>query len=98
MDNSEIKTATLFIDTAGDAGNITITAENSLKVLNGANISISTANQGNGGDTHITANNLTIDGYGTATGIFQDVSSTGSIGTLTVDVTEQLDIFNGGMI
>ena len=100
MDHSKIKTATLtlFTDTIGDAGDITITAENSLQVLNGAHISISTSSQGNGGDTHITADNLIIDGQGTETGIFQDVSSTGSVGTLTVAVTEQLDILNGGMI
>jgi filamentous hemagglutinin family protein len=86
----------------GNAGNINIST-NSLKILNGAQLSSSTRGKGNAASITIAANNsVVIDGEdisGTNSGIYSigDSEISGNGGDVTI-LTDSLEIYNGGLI
>ena len=84
----------------GDAGRVTINASESVQVIGGFDISISTQalenSTGNGGDLSITTSELLVkDGVRIATGTLED--STGNGGNLTINA-QRLLLQNAGQI
>ena len=87
-------------DITGNGGELDITVEEHLQILNGGSINLSTASAGNGGVAKIQAKNLTIDsqeydfaGIGSVA-----LDSTGNSGELDITVEEHLQILNNGLI
>jgi filamentous hemagglutinin family protein len=74
---------------AGDAGNISITVNESMQLLNGAVIQSSTFSEGNVGSIAVKAEQLTIDstmGGGTAINTFASPGSGGDAGNISITV------------
>ena len=95
----------LGLGTVGNAGNISVTT-NQLQVLDGATISVSTAEKGRAGTINITADTLEVSGE--SQGRFTLISSitsntesfgqpTGDAGNIILDV-ETLRLENGGLV
>jgi filamentous hemagglutinin family protein len=85
----------------GDAGHITITAENSLQVLNGADISVSTVSQGNAGNVLITANSLLLASDSEQSASIKSESvdaNSGDAGNIILEINGLLEILDGGSI
>src|SRR4029077_15263436 len=88
----------------GDAGNLTITIDNLLRIVGvRSSISAATFSSGEGGSISIHAGSLSIDGSGSPTsdaGIFAASynEATGNAGNLTITVDKLLSIVRGGNI
>ena len=95
----------------GNGGNLLITVNEHLQILNGGQIDVSTFTTGNGGFATINAKNLTIDKSNSEkfTGIDSASNSSdaldafenpkyGNGGNISVMVSEHLEIINGGQI
>ncbi len=83
----------------GNGGELDINIEEHLQILNGGTINVSAFDSGNGGSATIKAKNLTIDGQGSDfTGIssFAGSNFNSDGGTLYIEVTERVEIINGG--
>lgn len=90
-----------FRETDGSENNLRIKAKDSLKILNGGLINTSTLGAGNVGSIMVRAKSLTIDGQGfgfAGIGSVSSYNATGDGGNLDIQVTEQLEITNGGSI
>jgi hypothetical protein len=89
-------------DSSGNAGTVIIRVSDLLEVLNGGVISSSTLAAGDAGDVKIEAGELLIDrrGSNNFTGIASqaDSESSGNAGSVTVLVTDLLEVLNGGII
>jgi filamentous hemagglutinin family protein len=87
-----------------DAGMVDISVADTLNIVNGGNIGNDTrpGSNGNAGTVSVQANNIIIDGRGSAsfTGIGSDAvsQSGGNAGNITVSASDTLNIVNGGMI
>ena len=88
---------TVYSEAVGNSGNVTIETA-SLRVRDGADISVSTSGEGNAGDLKITASEL-IEATGDGSGIFARVNSeaTGEGGNVTID-TASLQVSDGADI
>lgn len=87
----------------GAVGEINLTVAETLSLLNGSIISVSTFAQGDAGSVTISADNVLIDRQGSeyVTGIVSNASSYstgGNGGDINLTVAETLAIFNGGEI
>src|SRR5439155_1326252 len=87
----------------GDAGNLTITVDHALSIVESGQIDTGTFSNGKGGNISIHAGSLSIDGSATPdlfTGILADSESgaTGDAGNLTITVDHALSIAGGGEI
>jgi len=87
---------------SGDAGDIDITARETLNIVNGGLISIDTFSEGKAGSISVKATNLTINGQESDffTGITSaaEKGSSGDGGSVDVLVAETLNLVNGGQI
>jgi filamentous hemagglutinin family protein len=83
----------------GVAGTLTVTTTGALTVTNGAEIASNTFGAGNAGALSVTAGSVSINGA-KSTGIFCDAEqgSTGSAGSVTVNVNDTAYLLNGGAI
>lgn len=89
------------INTTGNSGEIDITVEEQLYILNGGLINTSTFGVGNAGSITVRAKALTIDGQGfgfVGIGSIAGPHATSNGGDLDISVTEQLKIINSGII
>ncbi|MBF0265255.1 MAG: filamentous hemagglutinin N-terminal domain-containing protein [Gammaproteobacteria bacterium] len=91
-----------YVDSQGHAGNVTITVQDLLQVLNGSAITSSTFSQGNAGTVIIDAGNALIDGRGSSnftviTSSAED-GSLGDAGNVKIDIRDLLQVINGGQI
>ncbi len=90
------------IDSLGNAGTISITANETIQLLNGGVINVDTFSQGNAGDISVAATKLTIDGQdskfltGISSSAMQD--SNGDAGTVSIKASETIQLLNGGML
>ena len=86
----------------GHAGNIDVTVNDQLSMVNGGTIASNTVSEGNAGNVTVNARQLEIDaqGQGLLTGIISATlpGSTGHAGNIDVTVVDQLSIVNGGTI
>jgi len=86
----------------GDAGIINIKVEDSLKVLNGAQINSSTFGMGDAGKISIDANSISIYGQGaynwTQIASSANENSFGNAGTIDISVNESLKLLDGARI
>ncbi len=85
----------------GNGGDIQVTADNSVNILNGAWINSSTRTSGNSGNIAVTAKDLLIDGQNNPnfTGIFTNAyRGSGNAGNITLAIANALNIYNGGQI
>ncbi len=87
---------------SGHAGMVLVAATNSIKLLNGGQISSATSSSGNAGNVNVSANAMRIDGQNnqnTLTGIDSstNASATGNAGIVNVNVHD-LAIMNAGSI
>jgi len=86
----------------GAAGDIRVSAIETLEIFNGGGIVSDTFTAGEAGTVTVDTARLTIDGQGTErlTGITSDANSdsTGDAGNVQVSATKTLEIFNGGEI
>jgi hypothetical protein len=87
---------------AGNAGTVTVTVPGLMEVLNGGIISTGTYGSGNAGDVEIEAGYLRVEGQGakdfTMVTSSAEENSTGTAGTVTIRVTDFLEVLNGGQI
>ena len=94
--------ASSSIVSTGNAGNVEVTAKDSLSVLNGGQIRSNTSTNGNAGSVTVNAGSITIDrgGSTSSTGIFSQANSgsTGSAGEVNVTTAGSLSVLNGGAI
>ncbi len=89
------------LDSIGDAGNVYLSIEHSLAIVNGSEINSGTYGQGDAGDVAISSENLLIDGQGSQwfTGVSsQSSSGSGSAGDVTITILSLLQLFDGGVI
>jgi filamentous hemagglutinin family protein len=86
----------------GDAGNVSLTVDGTIELLNGAVVTSDTHTAGAGGTIQVDAGNILIDGNGGefATGISSNAraESTGDAGALTVRARSDITIRNAGTI
>ncbi|MFH0726597.1 MAG: filamentous hemagglutinin N-terminal domain-containing protein [Pseudomonadota bacterium] len=89
-------------DSSGKAGRVTIWGADLIEVLNGGVISSDTYASGDAGGVEIEAGSLRIDRQGASkfTGISSDANSgsSGKAGTVTIRVTDLIEVLNGGVI
>ncbi|MDV6348653.1 filamentous hemagglutinin N-terminal domain-containing protein [Nitrosomonas sp. Is35] len=90
---------------SGDAGKVTVKVADTLRLIDGGQISSSalSQSQGNAGETLVSAGELIIDGGGLSenvTGIFSATASNsmGNAGRVSVTVTDLLHMLSGGEI
>jgi filamentous hemagglutinin family protein len=87
---------------SGNAGRVTIKIAGLLEVLNGGEISSSTFGGGDAGGVEIESGRLRVDGQGSTyvTGILSNAgpSAWGKAGTVTLRVSDLLEVLNGGQI
>jgi filamentous hemagglutinin family protein len=102
--NVTIHAGSLLIDSSfifdqtqgsGNAGDLTITADQALSVVGGGQIAFQTFSSGKGGDLIIHAGSLSIDSSGRIAG---DSFSATSAGNLTITVDRALSVVGGGDI
>ncbi len=88
------------VDGKGDAGTITITTSGPMTLLDNAFISSNTLSQGHGGDIHIIAESLTIDGQGEEAGIQSSTTeyASGNAGSITITAKDKIQVINEGEI
>jgi len=103
--NSEYFTgliALVYPGASGHGGDITVEVSDSLTLLNGGTISVSTFDSGDGGSLSVTAGEIFIDGQGSdyVTGFTAQVGSgaTGHGGDITVETSGTLTLVDGGEI
>lgn len=97
---SGISSAT-FVSSTGNAGNLDVTVQGDLQVLNGASIDSSTFSAGNAGAVQVTAGKILVDGQSAgyaAISSLASVSSTGKGGTVAVTSAGNLTLRNGGQL
>ncbi len=88
----------------GNAGALSITVDAGMSLLNGGQVSSATAGKGNAGSLTVTARDLTIAGHGSVeaakSGLFTIAApgSTGDAGTLSVMVSGDMNVLNGGEV
>ncbi|MCU7836841.1 MAG: filamentous hemagglutinin N-terminal domain-containing protein [gamma proteobacterium symbiont of Taylorina sp.] len=88
---------------SGHAGNISIAADKSLKILNGSGIDSTTYSSGNAGTVWVTANQLTIDSQASQFLLFTGISSqanpvsSGQAGNIDIQANH-IQLLNGGVI
>ncbi len=86
----------------GSSGNVLVTVNNGLQILNGGTISAATFGNGEAGNVAITAQQLTLDRQDSnlVTGISSDAKpdSGGNAGMITLVVKEAFQILNGGIV
>ena len=96
--SSEIATETTG---SGNAGALTVNVAQALEISAGGQILTSNSGAGNGGALLVHAGSASIDGtslhFGT-TGIISESSGSGSLGTLSLNVTGELAVNDGGEI
>jgi filamentous hemagglutinin family protein len=89
------------LEGTGNAGNLTITVDQALRIVGGGEISASTSSRGNGGDVTVSARSIFIDNAGQPpdfTGIFAEaLDGTGNGGDLAISAGTVL-LENGGAI
>ncbi|MCP5086858.1 MAG: filamentous hemagglutinin N-terminal domain-containing protein [Rhodobacteraceae bacterium] len=88
---------------SGKAGNVTVTIDDNVSLLNGVSIGSATFASRDAGEVQVTADTLTIDGQGGElfTGIesrADDPGSSGNAGIVTVTIDDAVSILNGGTI
>jgi filamentous hemagglutinin family protein len=85
---------------SGKSGNVNVTAQNELVLVNASVISTSTSGTQKAGNVIIKAGNIRIDGQKSQseTGITSDSKSAGDAGTVNVSAEGELKIVNGGRI
>jgi filamentous hemagglutinin family protein len=89
------------LEGTGKAGNVDLTVNGTLALVNGGSINSSTLTSGSGGTVKVSAGNMTIDakGSGTFTGVASSaLDGTGSAGNVDVAVSGKLAIVDGGTI
>ncbi|KOR30819.1 hypothetical protein TI04_03970 [Achromatium sp. WMS2] len=92
-----------YLGSTGNAGTVTVTADEELRMINNGFISTSTQGTGLGGNISITARNLILDYtmgdfLTNSTGIFSNTEySTGNAGTISIIATE-MQVLNGSTI
>ena len=89
--------------TAGDGGNVTVTAINNISIAGGADITGSTFGSGNAGSVTVNASEIALDGSSTgmfSTGISSQVNSggTGNGGDVIVNANGAVNIRGGARI
>ncbi len=85
----------------GNSGDMTITSQGTLTIMNGGQISTSTYGKGNAGNVTVEAGNITLEGPGGAfTGFDAEVaaSATGNGGNLDISTDGKLELLDGGII
>ena len=90
-------------DSTGDAGDVALTVDGFLEVLNGAQISSSTFAAGNAGAVSVQAGSARLDSQGFdagGTGFYSmaNPDSTGHAGDVTLTVDGRLEVLNGAWI
>jgi filamentous hemagglutinin family protein len=95
-------TSSAYPNSSGNAGKLTVTAQNQLAILNGGEIQSSTFAKGTAGNIDVKVGALRIDEQDAKipTGIFSDSGSNsiGHAGTVSIRVKDELAINNGGQI
>lgn len=81
---------------AGNAGNISITANGNLSIKDGGQISTLTRDKGNGGNVQVTAKNIDI--MGSKSAITATTESAGNAGNVMIKAFDGLTINDGGAI
>ncbi|MBX3640458.1 MAG: filamentous hemagglutinin N-terminal domain-containing protein [Nitrosomonas sp.] len=87
-----------------NAGNITVTASDTIQILNGGQIGSDTFAQGNAGKVNVVAQHIEINGGNslndTLTGISSQAQpdSSGGAGQVTVSAMDRLELLGGGQI
>ena len=91
-----------YADSMGDAGEVDITIENLLALINGGDISSSTFANGNAGNVTASAGEIYLDAGGTGqfTGLASQANSgsLGNAGTVTITVDGLMELYNGAQI
>ncbi|MFA6899944.1 MAG: hypothetical protein WC256_07020 [Desulfurivibrionaceae bacterium] len=91
------------LDSSGDAGSVMVAVSGEAAILNGGEISSGTFSQGNAGQVHFSAGNLTIDGdgindYFTGVSSLGNPGSSGNAGSVMVTVSGEAVLLNQGKI
>ena len=97
----EVASSRITTNTDGqDAGNLSVTVDNQLSVVNIGGIVSETSAAGNAGNVTVNAGKLDIDGQGLVTEISSSTlpGSTGNAGNVSVTVDNQLSVVGGGQI
>ncbi len=85
---------------SGDAGTVTVNAENIIQLIGSGQVSSASFSSGNAGDITVDAARLTIDGLQSEdfnAGITSQTTqeSTGRVGSISVTASEQIDLIKG---
>lgn len=85
---------------SGNGGNITITANRTVDILNGGSILASSWGRGNGGNVHLHSTDMTIDGQGLMTGLAAQIGpqAVGRGGDILVELSGSLEMMDGARI
>ncbi len=86
----------------GDAGTVHVSATGAMRILNGATVEASTHSTGKAGNVKVHAQELIVDRQGNPylTGIFSraNAGSQGNAGTVEVDATDSIHLFNNAQL
>ncbi len=92
----------LNFDTTNEGGTVSIKVLDNIQINDSGLISSSTLGFGNAGDVNIEADQLTIQNItDRPAGVFSDalnVNTTGNAGRVSINITDKLTIFSGGLI